>query len=197
MIATMVASTSSGWSSSSKEPSGAPILTFFGPDNISQVKAIDASGFEVARFSIDSPERKSYNISRLVAPGSPPTPVCSAHKSSLSGKTKMTVHGQDIELSEGLEGRQVTIPGLGKTLWKTDGLSEKRVKIQDANKNIIARMNLKELRIDVYIPGDEMVLDCLLASYIALVKAKNADASAAEWVNAGASVIGAFGGGGG
>lgn len=181
----------------SPDPMASPVLTFFGPDNISQVKAIDGSGFEVARFSIESPERRSFNISRLVAPGSPPNPICSAHKSSLSGKTKMSVHGHEIELYEGLEGRQVTMPGLGKTLWKTDGLSEKRFKVKDGNKQIIARVNIKELRMDVFIPGDEIVLDCLLASYIALVKAKNADAAAAEGISAGAELIGALAGGGG
>lgn len=98
---------------------------------------------------------------------------------------------------EGLEGREATLPALGKVLLKSDGFSEKKYKMVDRDKHVLAKVSLKELRMDVYVPGDEMVLDCMLASYVGFVKAKNADGSAAEWVNAGAELIGAFAGGGG
>ena len=181
-----------------------PRLTFLGPETVSYVKAVDEKGVEVARFAVESPKRGSFNISRVVIPNTAPVLICTSHKSSLSGKTTMMVHGQDIEFSHTLEGlqtrRESGIPGLGKVKWvgESDSLSGKRLKLVDADKQVVAEANLKDMKMEVFALGDEMMLDCLLASYIALVKAKHADAQAAsDWVQAGAQIVGAFAGGGG
>jgi hypothetical protein len=75
---------------------GSPIvITFYGPKAESQIKVMNANGFEVARFMV-SGNRKDFSISRLTSPNTPPVPICTATTSSLSGSTKIQVHGMEF-----------------------------------------------------------------------------------------------------
>lgn len=64
-------------------------------------------------------------------------------------------------------------------------------------KKIIARTNLKGKKLEIFVPGDEMTLDCLLAGWVLLVRTTRADSESVEWIQAGLDAVNAFAGGGG
>ena len=96
--------------SSLLKPSGSqapslPVLTFLELDNSSQIKAIDSSGQEVARFVVYGTEKLSFTICRVLSPDTPPVKLCSAKGSSLTCVSNMVVHGQEFKLKYTLDSK--------------------------------------------------------------------------------------------
>ena len=199
MIATMIPS-------SDLRPSLAStttvVVTFVGQDAFSQIKAVNASGIEVASFTVDH-ECKSFTIIRTLGLNTAPVTICSGHKSSLSGVTTMTVHGQEIKYKSVSDSlaliSYVLDTPMGRFKWHTVSTG-KRMELMDSEKRVVAEADLKEAKLSVLVSGDEMFLHCLLAGWVALGKAKKATAKGSETadvINGVAEVIGALGGGGG
>jgi hypothetical protein len=67
----------------------------------------------------------------------------------------------------------------------------------DPNKQVVAHADLKEMKLSVLVPADEIFLDCLLAGWVAFVRAKKAGAKDAKIAITGFKIIGALAGGGG
>lgn len=196
MLAIPISSGSSS-SNSTQSSHGPPVLTFFGPDNTSQVKAINPNGFEVARFMIDGSSKKSFNISRLTSPTTAPVPICKCEsKSSLSSKSSLVIHGHEGKISFTYESSlpvlEVPSPmGAIKLETKRASSSEKCFIIKDGSKNDVAIGYMKESKLEVVVPADEMMLDCILATWI---YASKGNKESAEGVSAFFEAMNAFGG---
>lgn len=187
-------------SSSEVQPLVPPSITFYALDDGSHVKAVDGLGVEVAQFIVEG-SRTTFSISRLVSSNTAPMLICSSHRSSLTGNTTMKVHGQEVRLKVGFDCYNQTVhgahlPAMGKLRWKED-LNGKDIKLIDERKQILAKANLKEKNMEVFVPGDEMMLDYLLAGWVALVKAKHAEGESVELIQAGVDAVSALAGGGG
>ena len=171
----------------------AAVITFHGPTTESQIKAFNANGFEVARFMI-SGSRKEWSLSRLTTPNTPPVPIATATYGSMSGKTKIQVHGMELKLREELE--TILETPMGNMKWKPDSsFSSRQMTLKDENKVVVAKATTKdELRCEVLVQGDERFLDYMLAGYVALIFAvrKGREVNAA-----GFEVVGALAGAGG
>lgn len=167
-------------------------ITFHGPDSDSQIKAFNSNGFEVARFMIQG-SRKEWSLSRLTSPTTPPIPIATATYSSMSGKTKIQVHGMELRLREELE-TSLETPS-GKMKWDWDSMfSSRQMTLKDRNKEIVARATTKDdVRFEVLVPGDERFLDSMLAGYVALIFAVR---KGREYNKAGIEVAGALAGAG-
>ena len=165
----------------------AATIIFFGPDKTSHITAVNASGVEVASFFVDSHSRSSFTIVRQV-PNAAPVPICTAEKSSLSSTTTMNVHGQEVKFDY----YHLQMP-MGKFTWRSDGLSGDKKNLLDPDKQVVAHADLKEMKLSVLVRADEIHLDCLLAGWVAFIRAKNAGAKIAM----GLKIIGALAGGGG
>jgi hypothetical protein len=172
----------------------AALIIFHGPNTESQIKAYNANGFEVARFMI-SGSRKEWSLSRLTSPNTPPVPIATATYGSMSGKTKIQVHGVEMKLREEYE--TILETPMGKMKWKLDSsFSSRNMTLKDENKVVIAKATTKdELRCEILVPGDERFLDFMLAGYVALIFAvrKGREVNSAVFEGVGA-LAGAGGG---
>ena len=168
-------------------------ITFYGPNSESQIKAMNANGFEVARFIV-SGNRKNFSISRLTSPNTPPIPVCTATTSSLSGSTKMQVHGMELKLKDELEAKFETPQGIMR--WKQASMfSSREMTLLNENKVVVARATTKDdVKMEVLVQGDELFFDCMLAGWVAFIYKTFRDRGITE---ASMEVVGALAGGGG
>ena len=115
----------------------------------------------------------------------------------------MSVHGQEIKyksISDSLSLiAYILDTPIGRFKWHTVS-TDKRMELMDSEKRVVAEADLKEMKLSVFVSGDEMFLDCLLAGWVALVRTKKANAKGSDTgdvINGVAEVISAMGGGGG
>ena len=110
----------------------------------------------------------------------------------------MFIHGQELKLKEKTESLQevweIKTPTTGKMTWRS--ASGGVMELKDERKTVVAKGSTKELKLEVFVPGDEMTMDLLLATWVAMIKKKKADTAGGGSVSAVANVIGALGGGG-
>lgn len=172
------------------KPETSPCLTFHGPDSNTHFFALSPNGQQLAQFSITK-----NAIWRILAPHMPPQQICTLHRSSLSGTTTLEIHGQQIKVRQSWEGLSYgkdvkTAAGTMKWRPGSGGTEEFR----DAQGILLARGKLpgtlskKVYPLEVFVPGDEFLLDLILACWVAILdcqKAEGKDAEAAgEIVNA-------------
>jgi hypothetical protein len=171
---------------------GSPtVITFYGPNAESQIKAMNANGFEVARFMV-SGNRKDFSISRLTSPNTPPVSICTATTSSLSASTKIQVHGMEFKLKEEFEIKLETPQGTMR--WKQESIfSSREMKLLDGSGRVVARATTKDdVKMEILVQGDEIFLDSMLAGWVAFIYKM---LKVREINKAGAEVVGALAGG--
>ena len=164
------------------KPEPPPCLTFHGPDSNEQFFALGPNGQQLAHFSVT---KKA--IARIWAPHIPPQEFCTFHRSSLSGTTTLQLHGQEIKVRQSWEGlsygRDVkTAAGTMKWRPGSSGTEEFR----DAQGILLARGKLpgtltkKVYPLEVFVPGDEFLLDLILACWVAILNCQKAEGKDAE-----------------
>lgn len=149
-----------------KEPSGPPQFIFIGPDSKSQVTALDSHGTQVASFTVDG-HKGVFTISRNDKSTSSSTVICTCETSHITGIKTMDIHGHSATLKSEAHFEVTTANGPLK--WHiVYGLDSKK-SWHDENKNVVAKGSKKDKRLEVFVAGDEMVLDCLLASWVPML----------------------------
>jgi len=166
MIATMVADTSSA-----RTP--AATMTFLGPDENSHIRAVNEYGIEVTVLTVCNTSDTSFTIFRYPSSQSGPVTICTGSESS--GSIDMIVHGQTVRhatTSAGLATFHEVLetPMLGTLTWSSSG--SRTYHLKGSGNRIVARADLPAMRFTVYVPGDDMMLDCLLAGWIGLIHKK-------------------------
>jgi hypothetical protein len=182
-----------------RQTSTAAVMTFFGPDATSKIKAVNPTGVEVADFTIDSTSNSDFAILRHISPTIAPVTICTGHKSSLVGSTKMNVHGQEVKFATTSGGLAILYyvletTMLGKLTWKGSS-SGKLYELVDCERRMIAQADLAEMRFTVFVPGDEVMFDCLLAGWVALVHTKKGSAESSKHALMACKIIGHLAGG--
>jgi hypothetical protein len=164
------------------KPEAPPCLTFHGPDSNNQFFALGLNGQQLAHFSVTKD-----TIWRTLAPHMPPQQMCTFHRSSLSGTTTLQIHGQQIKVRQSWEGlsygRDVkTAAGTMKWRPGSGGTEE----FKDAQGVLLARGKLpgtlsKKIHpLEVFVPGDEFLLDLILACWVAILDCQKAETKEAE-----------------
>lgn len=155
--------------SSRKEPSQPPCLQFQGPDNQGRAKAFDVYNREVACFTIagDSIRRDLPTQQHL----------CTMQRSFFSGTTRINIHEQTIEVKQSWEGMQYgkdVLTSFGTLRWRPG--SGGHEELRDGQQKLLARGRLagmfrkKPSKVEVFVSGDEFLLDLILASWICIVR---------------------------
>lgn len=89
----------------------------------------------------------------------------------------MNIHGQDIEVKQSWEGMQygkdVSTP-VGKLKWRPG--SGGHEELHDGQHSLLARGKLpgvfskRPANVEVFVPGDELLLDVILASWLCMLR---------------------------
>lgn len=189
MIATMVGDSSSG-------PAPAALMTFLGPDEHSQIRAVNQNNIEVAAFAVCDASESSFTIVRHALAGAAPTTICTGSMSS--GSIDMIVRGQSIRFAATTAGlaliyEVLETPMLGTLRWSTS--NSRTYHLKGSGGMTVAQADVPALRFTVHIPGDDVTLDCLLAGWIALLQKKAKKKGSSKGVGLALKVIGQLAGG--
>jgi hypothetical protein len=176
------------------KPETPPCLTFHGPDSNNHFLALSPSGQQLARFSVTKDA-----IWRTLAPHMPPQQMCVFQRSSLSGTTTLQIHGQQIKMKQSWEGMQYgkdVNTAAGTMKWRPgSGGSEE---FRDAQGVLLARgkmpgtLSKRIYPLEVFVAGDEFLLDLVLAYWVGMLDCQKAEGKEAESV---AEVVNALVGG--
>lgn len=159
-----------------------PCLTFHGPDDNKQFFARGSNGQQLAHFIITKDA-----ISRVWSPVMPPQQICTLHRSSLSGSTTLQLHGQQIKVKqswEGLSHGHDVKTAAGTMKWRPGSSGTEEFK--DAQGIVLARGKMpgslsgKVYPLEVFVPGDEFLLDLILACWVAILNCQKAEGKEAE-----------------
>jgi hypothetical protein len=179
--------------SSHKSSSETPLcLTFNGPDSSNHFRALSPNGQLLAHFAVSKD-----SIWRISSQS--PQQICTSSRSSLSGTTTLNIHGQQIKMKQSWEGMQYgkDVKTAGGTLkWRpgSGGTEEFR----DAQGILLARgkmpgmLSKRVYPLEVFVPGDEFLLDFILACWVAILDCQKAEGEEVEGV---AEVVNALVGG--
>jgi hypothetical protein len=166
------------------KPETPPCLTFHGPDSNKHFFALSPNGQQLAHFSVTKDA-----IWRTLAPHMPPQQMCTFHQSSLSGTTTLQIHDQQIKMKQSWEGMQYgkdVKTAAGTLKWRpgSGGTEEFR----DAQGVLLARgkmpgtLSEKIYPLEVFVPGNEFVLDLILACWVGMLDCRKAEGKEAEGV---------------
>jgi hypothetical protein len=147
-----------------KKSSSPPRFTFIGPDSSSQVRALNASGIQVASFMVDG-HLGFFTISRHGnSISSNTTPVCTCHTSSLSGTRNIIIHGHSatLKLQTYFEMSTTNRP----LKWRIEYGLDSAWSWNDDDKNLVATGTKKDKKLEVFVAGDELVFHCLMATWM-------------------------------
>ena len=70
----------------------------------------------------------------------------------------MNVYGQEVKYDY----YYLQMP-IGKFTWRSESLSSDQKNLLDPNKQVVAHVDLKEMKLSVLVPADKIFLNCLLA----------------------------------
>jgi hypothetical protein len=185
-------SLSSLLASHKSSPETPPHLTFNGPDSSNHFRALSPKNQLLAHFAVS--KDSIWRIS-----SQPPQQICTFSRSSLSGTTTLNIHGQQIKMKQSWEGMQYgkdVKTAAGTLKWRpgSGGTEEFR----DAQGVILARgkmpgmLSKRVYPLEVFVPGDEVLLDLILACWVAILDCQKAEGKEVEGV---AEVVGALVGG--
>lgn len=89
----------------------------------------------------------------------------------------MNIHGHDIEVKQSWEGMQYgkdVLVSFGKLKWRPG--SSGHEELRDGQQNLLARGKLpgvfskRPSNVEVFVPGDEFLLDVILASWLCMLR---------------------------
>jgi hypothetical protein len=169
---------------SHSKPENPPCLTFHGPDSNNDFFAVNPNGQQLAHFSVTKD-----TIWRTSVPHMPPQQMCTFHRSSLSGTTTLQIHGQQIKMKQSWEGMQYgkdVKTAAGTLKWRpgSGGTEEFR----DAQGILLSRgkmpgtLSKKIYPLEVFVLGDEFLLDLILACWVGMLDCRKAEGKEAEGV---------------
>ncbi|KAK4901345.1 hypothetical protein LTR27_001903 [Elasticomyces elasticus] len=173
-------------SSSRGAPVSHPVITFHGPDKLSQIHAVDgSSGCEVARFALQGTKGSSWSIYRIPHDhnNAQPSLICSAEK-SMFGDLKLFVHGQEEIRVKGTtddnlkEVFAIKTASFGTLKWRSSNSGN--MELKDSGRMVVARGSMRDSKLDVYVHAQTLIMDIWLSSWVAAMKAKKASDDEAE-----------------
>jgi hypothetical protein len=188
-------------SSQSAAPLGLPTVTFHGPDPNSQITATNPSGQQIAHFTLHGTDKNNFSLTRSLGSGQPPTQICQAERHSLSGNVILLIHNLELKLKY-QDGESWKLPStpFGDLIWRKKALSGGIVELRDGRKAILARGSIQEAKLEVFVNGDEVLLDICMATFVAMVRRKQRAGKESQGVASALDLVGTIaglGGGGG
>ncbi|KAK4501103.1 hypothetical protein PRZ48_006909 [Zasmidium cellare] len=150
--------------------SSQPCLIFQGPDKQGHITAVNSAQQEVAHFIV-----RNNTLARIL--GSSQQNICTFNRSHLSSTTSVSIHGQQIKVKQTWEsmqyGKDVETP-TGLLTWRagSGGYEE----LRDGSKTLLARGKMpgtfgsKPALLEVFVSGDDVLLDMILATWVSTVK---------------------------
>lgn len=120
-----------------------------------------------------SGDKKSFTLSKLTSPNTPPDEICTSEHKSFSSTSQLKVRGGttlDFSMAYSTE---LDTPMFGRLNWVAEkgSLTTSRMKLVDAKKNVLATANTTkdELEFVVLAQGDDHMVECLLSGWVALI----------------------------
>lgn len=147
-----------------------PFATFVGPAEDGIVYLQDANGHRTPRFLVQNQKhtKPQLQIFRIMPDGTQ-VPFATGTWSSMSGNARVTLEGREVKMEYNpvVYGFKIQFPQ-GELEWTIRGNGDK-VELVDKNKQSIAFYKFytasgKELKLDIFVPGDNWFVELIVAS---------------------------------